>query len=207
MSTTSWSGRRCRWGAADQGGDLPATATARAAHTESALPVVPVRCTIVVTDPARRPVAAGAPAVTGTRGTVALGRLPGNGTYTVAYRVVSVDGHPVQGSYPFTLAVPDAPAAPVAAVTPPGAGRADGTPAGTRGVPGPRRRARGPGRRLSPLATAPPRRRIVHRMADLAVRPERAPLRPHRCAPARPGRPGCREPPRMSSRQRPLPSS
>ncbi|NJP35771.1 copper resistance CopC family protein [Micromonospora thermarum] len=35
-----------------------------------------------------------------------------NGTYTVAYRVVSADGHPVQGSYRFTVADPTATASP-----------------------------------------------------------------------------------------------
>lgn len=30
--------------------------------------------------------------------------LPGNGVYTVAYRVVSADGHPVSGSFAFTVA-------------------------------------------------------------------------------------------------------
>ncbi len=39
---------------------------------------------------------------------------PGNGVYTVGYRVVSADGHPVTGSYKFTLAdVSDEPPRPI----------------------------------------------------------------------------------------------
>lgn len=42
--------------------------------------------------------------------------LPGNGVYTVAYRVVSADGHPVSGSFAFTVA--EAPVTPRPATTP-----------------------------------------------------------------------------------------
>ncbi len=46
---------------------------------------------------------------------------PGNGVYTVGYRVLSADGHPVTGSYTFTIAgVPDeSPNAPTAAIASP----------------------------------------------------------------------------------------
>lgn len=53
----------------------------------------------------------GSARVDGPRLTASVGAdLPGNGVYTVAYRVVSADGHPVTGSYTFTLA--GAPSAP-----------------------------------------------------------------------------------------------
>ncbi|MEV0003694.1 copper resistance CopC family protein [Micromonospora sp. NPDC050980] len=71
--------------------------------------------TIVLSDADRRKVATGAPAVDGTAGTVTVDRPLANGTYTVAYRVVSADGHPVQGSYRFTVADPAAPTASTAA--------------------------------------------------------------------------------------------
>jgi copper resistance protein C len=90
--------------------------------------------TIVVSDTARQPVPAARPAVDGGAGTITLGRALGNGGYTVAYRVVSTDGHTVQGSYTFTVADPALPAAvpPAsagpAAVPPASAGpAADGT--------------------------------------------------------------------------------
>lgn len=67
--------------------------------------------TIVVSDAARQPIPAAAPAVDGGSGTLTLGRALGNGGYTVAYRVVSSDGHTVQGSYTFTVADPSLPAA------------------------------------------------------------------------------------------------
>jgi len=73
---------------------------------------------IVVTDAGRQPVPAAPPAVTDTTGSLTLdGRLP-DGTYTVAYRVVSVDGHPVQGAVTFTVGdatPPPAPGTPAAA--------------------------------------------------------------------------------------------
>ncbi|WP_174537245.1 copper resistance CopC family protein [Micromonospora chalcea] len=71
----------------------------------------PAFTTITLRDAADRPVPASAPAVEGTTGTVRIEEPLGNGTYTVAYRVVSRDGHPVQGSYRFTVADPAAPPA------------------------------------------------------------------------------------------------
>lgn len=76
----------------------------------------PAFTTIVLSDGAGRQMPAGEPVVvTGSKATLPItGTLP-NGSYTVAYRVVSADGHPVQGSYGFTIADPAAPAAPAAA--------------------------------------------------------------------------------------------
>ncbi|MGK5680644.1 copper resistance CopC family protein [Actinoplanes sp. URMC 104] len=48
------------------------------------------------------------PEVEGATGSVTFDALP-NGVYTVAYRVVSKDGHTVQGSYKFTVADPSPP--------------------------------------------------------------------------------------------------
>ncbi|MFG1847911.1 copper resistance CopC family protein, partial [Micromonospora carbonacea] len=64
--------------------------------------------TVVLSDATRRVVPTGAPVVAGTRATVAVAETLPDGTYTVAYRVVSTDGHPVQGSYRFTVAGPAA---------------------------------------------------------------------------------------------------
>ncbi|MFG1738716.1 copper resistance protein CopC [Micromonospora chalcea] len=90
----------------------------------------PAFTTITLRDAAERPVPASAPAVNGATGTVTIEEPLGNGTYTVAYRVVSRDGHPVQGSYRFIVADP---AAPPAAVPSPTADASAGTsaPAGT----------------------------------------------------------------------------
>ncbi|WP_018255617.1 copper resistance CopC family protein [Salinispora mooreana] len=66
----------------------------------------PAFTTIVLSDAAEQKVPTGEPVVTGAKGTISIdGTLP-NGTYTVAYRVVSADGHPVQGSYAFAVADP-----------------------------------------------------------------------------------------------------
>ncbi|WP_433531110.1 copper resistance protein CopC [Micromonospora sp. CA-263727] len=70
--------------------------------------------TITLSDATEQKVTTGEPEVSGTKGTVTIDAPLANGTYTVAYRVVSTDGHPVQGSYKFTVADPDASAAPTA---------------------------------------------------------------------------------------------
>lgn len=67
--------------------------------------------TIVVSDADRQRVPASAPAVDGPSGTLTLGRPLTDGGCTVAYRVVSADGHTVQGSYGFTVGNPIQPAA------------------------------------------------------------------------------------------------
>ncbi|MEU8129049.1 copper resistance CopC family protein [Micromonospora sp. NPDC049049] len=77
----------------------------------------PAFTTIVLTDAAKRKLPTGEPVVTGAKSTIQVTDPLPNGTYTVAYRVVSVDGHPVQGSYPFTVADPSSSAAPVVAVS------------------------------------------------------------------------------------------
>ncbi|MEU4772502.1 copper resistance CopC family protein [Micromonospora sp. NPDC023644] len=83
----------------------------------------PTFTTIALTDADRRKVPTGAPTVDGTKGTVTVDETLGAGTYTVAYRIVSADGHPVQGSYRFTVGgVGDAAAGATAA--PPAAGSA-----------------------------------------------------------------------------------
>ncbi|MDG4782383.1 copper resistance protein CopC [Micromonospora sp. WMMD961] len=91
--------------------------TLASAPTEIVLEFVerldPTFTTIVLTDAAKRKVPTGDPVVGGAKGSVQLTEALPNGTYTVAYRVVSTDGHPVQGSYPFTVADPNSSAAPI----------------------------------------------------------------------------------------------
>jgi methionine-rich copper-binding protein CopC len=91
--------------------------TVPSAPTEIVLEFVerldPTFTTIVLTDAAKRKIPTGDAVVGGAKGSVQVtGPLP-NGTYTVAYRVVSTDGQPVQGSYPFTVADPNSSAAPM----------------------------------------------------------------------------------------------
>ncbi|MGW4498730.1 copper resistance CopC family protein [Micromonospora sp. NPDC004336] len=92
----------------------------------------PAFTTIALTDAARERVPTGEPVVTGTTGTVTIDRPLANGAYTVAYRVVSADGHPVQGSYRFTVADPAGDAGPAAdaqrSATPASAAPAPGAP-------------------------------------------------------------------------------
>jgi copper resistance protein C len=84
--------------------------------------------TIVLSDAAAQRIPASTPAVDDVNGTITVGRPLGNGVYTVAYRVVSLDGHTVQGAYPFVVADPALPAAPAAGrpaqAAPPPAGSA-----------------------------------------------------------------------------------
>ncbi|MGA4727518.1 copper resistance CopC family protein [Micromonospora taraxaci] len=90
----------------------------------------PTFTTIVLTDAAKRKVVTGEPVVTGAKSTVQVTDTLPNGTYTVAYRVVSADGHPVQGSYPFTVADPTSSAAPVVEAATPSAAAAAVQPDG-----------------------------------------------------------------------------
>ncbi|WP_250001515.1 copper resistance CopC family protein [Actinoplanes sp. M2I2] len=71
--------------------------------------------TITVTGAAKVDVSE--PKVDGATGAVSFDPLA-NGAYTVAYRVVSKDGHTVQGSYKFTVADPSATAEPPAGDAP-----------------------------------------------------------------------------------------
>ncbi|WP_072691582.1 copper resistance CopC family protein [Rhodococcus marinonascens] len=59
------------------------------------------------------------PSVVGTTVSAALGELGPAGEYTIAYRVVSADGHPVSGTSTFTLTQPEsgAPGAPASGVS------------------------------------------------------------------------------------------
>ncbi|WFE45187.1 copper resistance CopC family protein [Verrucosispora sp. WMMD1129] len=68
--------------------------------------------TITLSDADKQQVTTGEPEVSGTKGTITIEPPLANGVYTVAYRVVSTDGHPVQGSYKFTVADPTATAEP-----------------------------------------------------------------------------------------------
>ena len=73
--------------------------------------------TIVVSDAAQQRIAADPPAVAGKTGTLTLSAPLANGDYTVAYQVVSTDGHTVKGSYKFSVTDPAA-APPSAAPAP-----------------------------------------------------------------------------------------
>lgn len=64
--------------------------------------------TITVSDADKKPVTASEPKVDGATASVTLTKPLANGKYTVAYRVVSHDGHTVQGSYDFTVKDPAA---------------------------------------------------------------------------------------------------
>lgn len=78
--------------------------------------VDPKALTIKITDAQKQAVALGTPKANGKVGTVGFAEPLNSGVYTVSYRVVSVDGHPVEGSYKFTL---DGPVATTPPTTPP----------------------------------------------------------------------------------------
>jgi len=100
---------------ADPARDATLTTAPAAVRLEFSERLNPDFTTIVVSDAAQHRVPAAPPAISGARGTITFSSPPANGTYLVAYRVVSVDGHTVQGSYPFTVADPARPAASEAA--------------------------------------------------------------------------------------------
>ncbi|WP_432016754.1 copper resistance CopC family protein [Streptomyces hydrogenans] len=126
------------------GGLLAVSAPPAAAHTElngsdpannAVLDAVPRTVTLTFSDPMSQAYAQlavtgpdgaalgdGAPAVAGREVTLSLKEARTAGRYTVGYRVVSADGHPVSGTSAFTVRL--APTAPSAAATP-------ATPSGT----------------------------------------------------------------------------
>jgi len=63
---------------------------------------------IVVTDAAGQVAADAEAVIDGSTATLTLPGALADGAYTVTWRVVSGDGHPVQGTFPFTVAVPAA---------------------------------------------------------------------------------------------------
>ena len=91
----------------------------------------PEFATIVVSDAARQRIPASLTTVDAERSTAVLTQPLGNGTYTVAYRVVSVDGHTVQDSYQFTVTDP---ALPAVAAPPSSTGSAVASTPGSGGI-------------------------------------------------------------------------
>ncbi|MFC4069878.1 copper resistance CopC family protein [Actinoplanes subglobosus] len=90
--------------------------------------------TITVSDAAKAKVETSAPKVDGTTGVVTVAAPLANGVYTVAYQVVSTDGHSVKGSYQFTVNDPSAvaPSAEPSSVAPlPSAAASETAPAPT----------------------------------------------------------------------------
>ncbi|MBD7950703.1 copper resistance CopC family protein [Oerskovia rustica] len=69
---------------------------------------------VVVTDAAGTVVAQGSPTIEGTSATFPWPAELTGDTYTIAWRVVSSDGHPIEGTFSFAVAAAPEPAAPVA---------------------------------------------------------------------------------------------
>jgi copper resistance protein C len=84
---------------------------------------------LAVTGPDGRRYDRGAPEVLDTTIAVPLAPLPVTGRYTVAYRIVSADGHPVSGEVRFTVTAP----APDASAPPAGPGSVAAPPPGSAG--------------------------------------------------------------------------
>ncbi|TDC92940.1 copper resistance CopC family protein [Actinomadura sp. 7K507] len=97
---------------------------------------------VIVTDASKKEYQAGEPEAVDNKVTAALGSAPPNGEYTVAWRVVSSDGHPIQGTYTFTVegapaASPgDGPSAPSSAAAEPPAPEPSATNAAGTGDSG-----------------------------------------------------------------------
>lgn len=86
----------------------PPTAITLTFNTEP----LPVEPQVVVSDSAGTVVTQGTPTIEGSTATLALDPAValGGDTYTVAWRVVSSDGHPIEGTFAFTVAAqPEAP--------------------------------------------------------------------------------------------------
>jgi methionine-rich copper-binding protein CopC len=95
------------------GSDPAAGATLTTAPTTVTLTfeaaMVDLGATVVITGPDGQQYPTGVPVVDGADVRTEVTALGPNGTYTIGYRVVSGDGHPVDGEIPFQLEVPPAP--------------------------------------------------------------------------------------------------
>jgi methionine-rich copper-binding protein CopC/putative copper export protein len=80
-------------------------------------PVRPVTGKIKILAPDGRAAGQDTPTTRGAVLTVPLRAGTGNGTYLVSYRVISMDAHPVGGSFTFSVGAPSPPPAPGAAAT------------------------------------------------------------------------------------------
>ncbi|HWS56943.1 MAG TPA: copper resistance protein CopC, partial [Actinotalea sp.] len=89
---------------------------------------------VLVTGPGGA-VAVGEPVVQGTTVTAPLPSDLASGDYTIAWRVVSADGHPIQGTIPFTVALPVAETTPASTSPPPTTPTADPSPLATATAP------------------------------------------------------------------------
>lgn len=85
----------------------------------------PAYTQVIVSNSAKARVAVSEPVVDGAKATITFTGTPGEDAYTVAYRVVSKDGHPVQGSYAFTVGAGAPPAAAPASAAPQAGPRAE----------------------------------------------------------------------------------
>lgn len=99
-------------------------------------PILPTGAVVQVRDPAGTDRAVGSPTVAGTAVTVAVDPAAPSGAYTVVWRVVSSDGHPIEGTVAFTLAVP-AEATPTATPSPAAESTAATDPAPTASATAP----------------------------------------------------------------------
>ncbi|MFJ8129496.1 copper resistance CopC family protein [Streptomyces hydrogenans] len=106
----------------DPGKDAVLDAVPRTVTLTFSDPMSPTYAQLAVTGPDGAALGDGAPAVAGREVTLSLKKARSAGQYTVGYRVVSADGHPVSGTSTFT--VRPAPTTPSAAATP-------ATPSGT----------------------------------------------------------------------------
>lgn len=85
--------------------------------------------TVLVKDPSGASVTDGEPTIDGTAVLQPVAALTVSGEYTVAYRVVSSDGHPINGRFTFTLDVPSpSPSATPSETATPAASSATPTP-------------------------------------------------------------------------------
>lgn len=74
---------------------------------------------LVLTGPDGQPQPLSAPVFDGATVRSEVGPLTLDGGYTIAYRIVSTDGHPIQGALTFQLTLPPAPATTAPSTTPP----------------------------------------------------------------------------------------
>ena len=128
--------------------------------------ILPVAPTVLVQDAAGAVVVDAEPSVAGTVVTQPMPPGVSSGAYTVLWRVVSADGHPIEGTFAFTVAsyVEPSPSAPLAASP----SATASTSASASAAPAPETTATAPAE-TSGLAGIPPAVRLLVALAAVGA--------------------------------------
>ena len=130
--------------------------------------ILPVAPTVLVQDAAGAVVVDAEPSVAGTVVTQPMPSDVSSGAYTVLWRVVSADGHPIEGTFAFTVASDAEPSPSAPPATSPTATATPSTADATSAAPAPETTATAPAETSAP-AGIPPLVRLLFAIAAVGA--------------------------------------